>query len=263
MHYNYSLYIKTFKRIVSLSRCIQNILVHTPYLNPKNQLVVVCDDPESAQWVYDNCGEQIKNGIIGVEYGGERLGSPGTWAKAIELSRKRGYDFTIVFEDDCWPYKDGWLDLVDDFFVVSKCKHPLINFCPTKPWDGVYGDEPTTIINGSGVRVDEEERIGQYLVQKSNIDSFVFTATKNSLFDGEPHIVDPWFKFYGYWHSAMTLRLMKQGKVPWRNSHIKQLEPYIFACDFLSKCLPECGMNRLEKLNWAHKQKDWAKYIQL
>lgn len=262
-NFKYGIYIKTYNRIHLLSRCLANVLEFTSFKS-NDQLVVVCDDKKSADWIRENYPIEIKRNILSIDDEGENRGSNGTYAAAVSHSIEQGNDFTIVFEDDCWPYRSGWLEVIDDFMKQSKKEFKLLNFCVTKPYSGIYENQGLSIVDQKGVAVIAKKGIGEYLIQGMNIDSFVMSCIANELFDDESHIIHPWFEKYGYWHSQLQLKFWHKGKIPWRTGVLKQLELYIYACDFLKKeyeAVTTGGLSRDEKTKSALRNKDWSEHV--
>ena len=249
--FRYGVYLKTFKRIPLLERVITHILKNTSYLTGADKLTVVPDDAETVLWLrrhYEG------NPRIRLLLSQVRRGSCGTYRESVEDSVRRGCDYTVVFEDDCFPYRDGWLPIVDQFFSLAGNRFRLLNFCVSKPFKGIYGRRKTAIVDGAAVRNQEE--VGPFLVQDLTIDTFPFSVVKNAVFK-HTHIVDPFFKIYGFWHSEMQLRLQRKGLIPWRTAHLKVLEEYIYAMDFLAEGVMQ-GLTLAEKRSFIHRNGEWS-----
>jgi hypothetical protein len=254
MNFKYGIYIKTYKRIDILEETIEKILEYTDTIGYLDMAFVVSDDQDTDDWVGEKYRDNKRVGQIMFD---KRRGSCGAFEKAINDSIKRENDYTIVFEDDCFPYKNGWLELIDDFMGIEDNPFKnLINFSITNPLCGMYeGKEITPNQIGS---VRNSQKVGDYDVIDSTVDNFVISITKNEMWKSQKYIVHPEIQIYGYWHSEMQHRLMRTKQIPWKNSSIKQLEEYICARDYIVG-MNRSGISEAEKKQYiTQNRKPWA-----
>lgn len=218
----YGIYLKTFNRLKVLKTTIDNILQNTPQNQP---LTIVCDDIESEEWV------KLNYPTVRYLKFEKRLGSPGTWEKCVRDSINRKMKYTIIFEDDCFPYQAGWLEMIDDFLNVGGKNHfSLIHLLPNKPYQGIY-EKGVYLINEKYYATDQM-KIGKYTVLGMTMDSNPFNLINNDIFIDEQYIVDPSYSTYGFWHSDVQLRMFWKKANKFRSSCLKELENYINALDY-------------------------------
>lgn len=227
----YGIYLKTFNRTQVLKTTIDNILKYTPQDQP---LTIVCDDLESEEWV------RLNYPSIRYLKFEKREGSPGTWEKCVKDCISRKLKYTIIFEDDCYPYKKGWLEMINDFLNAGGKNHfSLIHLLPNKPYQGIY-KKGVYLINENYYATDTL-KIGEYTVLDMTMDSNPFNLINNEIFSDEPYIVDPSYNTYGFWHSDVQLRMFWKKANKFRSSCLKELENYINALDYTTPAYSRPG----------------------
>tara|TARA_Y100000034_G_scaffold135536_1_gene207871 strand:- start:20868 stop:21692 length:825 start_codon:yes stop_codon:yes gene_type:complete len=259
LNFKYDIYVTTYNRYAVFERNLQYWLDHTP-----NDLTINIAYDDDNNDYYADFMDNPRIWVWGQEEG-ERQGARGNWEKCIKLSQQKILkpDYVVVFQDDCYPTTEAWLKDLDNFLVQSKERHPFIQFVPTPPdYMGHYDGVPLAICDQTGVMFRNEEQFGHYIVQDVTIDSFVFSCIKLKLLEDEDHITDEWFGFYGNWHSELQMKLVHKEKIPWRSTHLKNLEFSLLAMDFRKDTVRELeklggGMKLKEKHHFVKRNRVW------
>jgi len=260
MNFSYDIYITTYKRCELLELNLPHWLKH---IGDEYDVTIAYDDIENKALYEESVSGNDRLKLL-PPINGKRGGARGNWEKCIikSMDKENPPDFAIVFQDDCYPTEKAWMDDIDAFFTVSKLKHPFIQFVPTPIHTGHYYQTPLSICDQKGVFVRNEEQYENYIVQDVTIDSFVFSCIKLSILDDEDHITDPDFQLYANWHSELQMKLRYRGKIPWRSTHLKNLEYTILAMDFKKDTVVKLeelggGMLLKEKVKFINRNKTW------
>lgn len=112
----------------------------------------------------------------------DELGHGVSWSKNQNLRELKDCDHIFLFDDDCFPIKDGWVE----FFVDKKCPHLMY----LDNWGGIK-------------RVEGENGIGVY----SNCSGVMLYLTKEAL--ENTGAFDEGFGRYGFEHADFSKRIYK------------------------------------------------------
>lgn len=178
---------------------------------PENCFVVVCDDTEDLDIMHDNRGITKRLGFQ-YKHDGSRKGVAKN--KNLCLTSLRHCDYIFLFDDDCYPLREGWAEYIIDchkksgvhhFNLLDKAFHEHMS---TREYEGFCIEEYRTVG-------------GVFMFLTKDVIEKVGAFNKN-------------YGTYGFEHATYTYRVYKSGL---HNNHginltIGGLQDYIFSLDY-------------------------------
>lgn len=141
-------------------------------------------------------------------------GVPRSKNRCIKTLYDAGCQYFFLFDDDCYPIKDGWADHIIDYHKTTGIHH----FCYMEP--GIH--KLDCFIDINGLRVDNYLMCGGPLL----------FLTREAI--EKVGYVNNAYLRYGFWHSAYSHRIWKAGLMngAYKFCSIPKLGEYIFSEDY-------------------------------
>jgi len=236
--------IKTYADNDILEVCLREFVKHSTIDNLL--FFVACEDKESVEKVKEFIPKisKYRSGNVNFEIlynndSDKRLGVAGNFNRCIKVLKDKCEKFVIV-DNDFFPVTDGWDSKVLEIFndLSERGFHSFL-FAPCTPAGGLYKNSNTKreMVNDPSfnpLNYNPEMKIGNTnLVSAGDVGGFIGLDT--FVIDRIGGMASE-FKDckYGFEHVNYAIRLVRSKLMPYRGTHVRELEEYIYSPHFLN-----------------------------
>lgn len=209
--------VTTRNRAAVLENCLDHIRAYKPYSDKDNECrIVIVDDGSSP-----SCEPLVKRYGFDYIYHPERKGIAA--AKNACLKHLEDCDYIFLFDDDCWPTKDGWYAIYIGASATSGIQH--FNFLSHRHHGLAREKKVDNLYTGQTYHIQTMGILGGPLL-------FLTKEVINKVGAFNPN-----YKVYGWEHVGYTVRIHRAGLTKGYGMflHVREAEEYIYSSDYMGR----------------------------